>query len=89
MTDLAKRNGCCLIPVDSEHSAIFQCLNGENTQEIQRLIITASGGAFRDKTREEMEILQAKDALKHPNWLMGAKLTIDSATLMNKGFEIM
>lgn len=89
MTDLAKRNGCRLIPVDSEHSAIFQCLNGENTQEIERLIVTASGGAFRDKTREEMEILQAKDALKHPNWLMGAKLTVDSATLMNKGFEIM
>ncbi|PGX49089.1 1-deoxy-D-xylulose-5-phosphate reductoisomerase [Bacillus anthracis] len=89
VTDLAKRNGCRLIPVDSEHSAIFQCLNGENTQEIERLIVTASGGAFRDKTREEMEILQAKDALKHPNWLMGAKLTIDSATLMNKGFEVM
>lgn len=84
VTDLAKRNGCRLIPVDSEHSAIFQCLNGENTQEIERLIVTASGGAFRDKTREEMEILQAKDALKHPNWLMGAKLTIDSATLINE-----
>ncbi|PEP54612.1 1-deoxy-D-xylulose-5-phosphate reductoisomerase [Bacillus pseudomycoides] len=89
VTELAKQNGCRLIPVDSEHSAIFQCLNGENNQEIERLIVTASGGAFRDKTREEMEILQAKDALKHPNWLMGAKLTIDSATLMNKGFEIM
>ena len=89
VTELAKQNGCRLIPVDSEHSAIFQCLNGENNQEIERLIVTASGGAFRDKTREEMEILQVKDALKHPNWLMGAKLTIDSATLMNKGFEIM
>lgn len=66
-----------------------QCLNGENNKEIDKLIVTASGGAFRDKTREEMKTLQAKDALKHPNWLMGAKLTIDSATLMNKGFEVM
>ncbi|QBP90694.1 1-deoxy-D-xylulose-5-phosphate reductoisomerase [Bacillus mycoides] len=89
VTELAKQNGCRLIPVDSEHSAIFQCLNGENNKEIEKLIVTASGGAFRDKTREEMKILQAKDALKHPNWLMGAKLTIDSATLMNKGFEVM
>ncbi|AAT62181.1 MULTISPECIES: 1-deoxy-D-xylulose-5-phosphate reductoisomerase [Bacillus] len=89
VTELAKQNGCRLIPVDSEHSAIFQCLNGENNKEIDKLIVTASGGAFRDKTREEMKTLQAKDALKHPNWLMGAKLTIDSATLMNKGFEVM
>ncbi|KEK23291.1 1-deoxy-D-xylulose-5-phosphate reductoisomerase [Bacillus gaemokensis] len=89
VTELAKQNGCRLIPVDSEHSAIFQCLNGENNKEIEKLIVTASGGAFRDMTREEMAILQAKDALKHPNWLMGAKLTIDSATLMNKGFEVM
>ncbi|PEA88450.1 1-deoxy-D-xylulose-5-phosphate reductoisomerase [Bacillus thuringiensis] len=89
VTELAKQNGCRLIPVDSEHSAIFQCLNGENNKEIEKLIVTASGGAFRDKTREEMQTLQAKDALKHPNWLMGAKLTIDSATLMNKGFEVM
>ena len=62
---------------------------GENNKEIEKLIVTASGGAFRDKTRDEMQTLQAKDALKHPNWLMGAKLTIDSATLMNKGFEVM
>ncbi|PFE01285.1 1-deoxy-D-xylulose-5-phosphate reductoisomerase [Bacillus sp. AFS023182] len=89
VTELAKQNNCRLIPVDSEHSAIFQCLNGENNKEIEKLIVTASGGAFRDKTRNEMETLQAKDALKHPNWLMGAKLTIDSATLMNKGFEVM
>ena len=88
VTELAK-NGCRLIPVDSEHSAIFQCLNGENNKEIEKLIVTASGGAFRDKTRDEMQTLQAKDALKHPNWLMGTKLTIDSATLMNKGFEVM
>ncbi|MBO1581462.1 1-deoxy-D-xylulose-5-phosphate reductoisomerase [Bacillus sp. XF8] len=89
VTELAKQNGCRLIPVDSEHSAIFQCLNGENNKEIEKLIVTASGGAFRDKTREEMQTLHAKDALKHPNWLMGTKLTIDSATLMNKGFEVM
>ncbi|MDH2882111.1 1-deoxy-D-xylulose-5-phosphate reductoisomerase [Bacillus cytotoxicus] len=89
VTDLANQNNCRLIPVDSEHSAIFQCLNGENSQEIEKLIITASGGAFREKTREEMAMLKVQDALKHPNWLMGAKLTIDSATLMNKGFEVM
>lgn len=89
VTELAKKNDCRLIPVDSEHSAIFQCLNGENNKEIEKLIVTASGGAFRDKTREEMKLLKAKDALKHPNWLMGAKLTIDSATLLNKGFEVM
>ncbi|ENQ3079763.1 1-deoxy-D-xylulose-5-phosphate reductoisomerase [Bacillus cereus] len=89
VTELAKKNDCRLIPVDSEHSAIFQCLNGENNKEIEKLIVTASGGAFRDKTREEMKLLKAKDALKHPNWLMGAKLTIDCATLLNKGFEVM
>ncbi|MCP1124237.1 1-deoxy-D-xylulose-5-phosphate reductoisomerase [Bacillus sp. 3103sda1] len=88
VTELAKENHCRLIPVDSEHSAIFQCLNGENNKEIEKLIVTASGGAFRDNTREEMALLKAKDALKHPNWLMGAKLTIDSATLLNKGFEV-
>ncbi|EEM86046.1 1-deoxy-D-xylulose-5-phosphate reductoisomerase [Bacillus thuringiensis serovar vazensis] len=77
-----------LIPVDSEHSAIFQCLNGENEKEISNLIITASGGAFRDKSRAEMINLKASEALKHPNWQMGAKLTIDSATLMNKGLEV-
>ncbi|EEM55798.1 1-deoxy-D-xylulose-5-phosphate reductoisomerase [Bacillus thuringiensis serovar mexicanensis] len=77
-----------LIPVDSEHSAIFQCLNGENEKEISNLIITASGGAFRDKSRVEMINLKASEALKHPNWQMGAKLTIDSATLMNKGLEV-
>ncbi|WP_242222449.1 1-deoxy-D-xylulose-5-phosphate reductoisomerase [Bacillus cereus group sp. BfR-BA-01380] len=89
VTELAKKNDCRLIPVDSEHSAIFQCLHGENNKEIEKLIVTASGGAFRDKTREEMKLLKAKDALKHPNWLMGAKLTIDCATLLNKGFEVM
>ncbi len=73
VTELAKQNGCRLIPVDSEHSAIFQCLNGENNKEIEKLIVTASGGAFRDKTRDEMQTLQAKDALKAPKLVNGRK----------------
>ncbi|WP_407272181.1 1-deoxy-D-xylulose-5-phosphate reductoisomerase [Radiobacillus sp. PE A8.2] len=77
-----------LLPVDSEHSAIFQCLNGEKHQEINKLIITASGGSFRDKTRDQLEGVTLEDALKHPNWSMGAKITIDSATMMNKGLEV-
>ena len=77
-----------LYPIDSEHSAIWQCLQGENHNDIKRLIITASGGSFRDKTREELENVTKEDALKHPNWSMGAKITIDSATMMNKGFEV-
>lgn len=89
VTRLAKQKGCKLIPVDSEHSAIFQCLNGERQEDISRLIVTASGGAFRDKSRNEMKFLKATDALKHPNWSMGDKVTIDCATLMNKGFEVM
>jgi len=89
VTRLAKQKGTKLIPVDSEHSAIFQCLNGERKQDIRRLVVTASGGAFRDKTRKEMKYLKAEDALKHPNWSMGEKVTIDCATLMNKGFEVM
>lgn len=89
VTRLAKQKGSKLIPVDSEHSAIFQCLKGERQQDISRLIVTASGGAFRDKSRKEMNFLKAKDALKHPNWSMGDKVTIDCATLMNKGFEVM
>ncbi|MCM3617660.1 1-deoxy-D-xylulose-5-phosphate reductoisomerase [Sutcliffiella horikoshii] len=89
VTRLAKQNGSKLIPVDSEHSAIFQSLNGERHQDISKLILTASGGAFREKTRDEMEFLKSKDALQHPNWSMGEKVTIDCATLMNKGFEVM
>ncbi|MDE6585021.1 MAG: 1-deoxy-D-xylulose-5-phosphate reductoisomerase [Anaeroplasmataceae bacterium] len=77
-----------LLPIDSEHSAILQCLRGENLKEVDKLLITASGGAFRDKTREELCSVTVEDALKHPNWHMGAKITIDSATMMNKGFEI-
>ncbi|MET1123001.1 1-deoxy-D-xylulose-5-phosphate reductoisomerase [Priestia megaterium] len=86
--DLVKSHKSTIIPVDSEHSAIFQCLNGENPLSMSKLIITASGGAFREKSREEMVKLRAEEALKHPNWSMGNKLTIDSATMLNKGFEV-
>lgn len=84
----AKTYDVPLLPVDSEHSAIFQCLQGEETKTIERLIITASGGSFRDKKREELDGVTVKEALNHPNWTMGAKITIDSATMMNKGFEV-
>ncbi|WP_270577202.1 1-deoxy-D-xylulose-5-phosphate reductoisomerase [Caldibacillus thermoamylovorans] len=77
-----------VLPVDSEHSAIFQCLQGERQKNVERLIITASGGSFRDKTREELLDVTIEDALHHPNWSMGAKITIDSATMMNKGLEV-
>jgi len=77
-----------LIPIDSEHSAIMQCLNGEDNNSIKRIIITASGGSFRDLSREELEKVTVRDALDHPNWNMGDKITIDSATMMNKGFEV-
>lgn len=77
-----------LIPIDSEHSAILQCLTGEKKSEVKRLIITASGGSFRDKKRSELIGVSKKQALAHPNWSMGAKITIDSATMMNKGFEV-
>ena len=77
-----------ILPVDSEHSALFQALNGEKKSEISKLIITASGGSFRDKTREELKNVTVQDALNHPNWSMGSKITIDSATMMNKGLEV-
>jgi len=77
-----------IYPIDSEHSALWQALNGEETKTIKRLIITASGGSFRDKTREELKDVTLKSALNHPNWAMGKKITIDSATMINKGFEI-
>ncbi|MEJ9150153.1 1-deoxy-D-xylulose-5-phosphate reductoisomerase [Bacillus smithii] len=77
-----------ILPVDSEHSAIFQCLQGENSQNVARLILTASGGSFRDRTREELRYVTREEALNHPNWSMGAKITIDSATMMNKGLEV-
>ena len=84
-----KEYGVNLYPIDSEHSAIAQSLRGNNPEDVRRLIITASGGSFRDKTREELEDVTVEEALHHPNWNMGAKITIDSATMMNKGFEIM
>ena len=83
----AKRKGISILPVDSEHSAIFQCFNGENKNSAERIILTASGGPFRNKTEEELKQVTCADALKHPNWNMGAKVTIDSASLMNKGLE--
>ncbi len=86
---LAKEMGVSILPVDSEHSAIFQALHGENLREIHKLLITASGGPFRGKKREELKNVQVEDALKHPNWAMGQKITIDSATLVNKGLEVM
>ncbi|WP_210363852.1 1-deoxy-D-xylulose-5-phosphate reductoisomerase [Bacillus sp. REN3] len=84
----AKRHGVDLLPVDSEHSAIFQALQGENPRNIERLILTASGGSFRDRMRGELQRVTKADALNHPNWSMGAKITIDSATMMNKGLEV-
>lgn len=84
----AKEKGVKILPVDSEHSAIFQCLNGEEHKNIEKLIITASGGSFRDKTREQLKDVTLEDALNHPNWSMGKKITIDSATMMNKGLEV-
>jgi len=84
----AKEHNAPVIPVDSEHSAIFQCLAGEHFNPVEKLIITASGGAFRTFTPEQLETVTLKDALKHPNWSMGPKVTIDSASLMNKGLEV-
>jgi 1-deoxy-D-xylulose-5-phosphate reductoisomerase len=86
--EAAKRNNVQILPVDSEHSAIFQALQGEYPKNIERLILTASGGSFRDKSRSELENVTVKEALNHPNWSMGAKITIDSATMMNKGLEV-
>lgn len=87
--DLAKKHHIHIYPVDSEHSAIFQSLQGNGENKIQRILLTASGGPFRGKKREELENVTAADALAHPNWSMGKKITIDSATLMNKGLEVM
>lgn len=85
---LAKKNNVRILPVDSEHSAIFQSLNGENKRQMNKILLTASGGPFRGKTREELEKVGLQDALKHPNWAMGRKITIDSSTLVNKGLEV-
>ena len=86
--EAAKRQGVAILPVDSEHSAIFQALQGENEKNIERIILTASGGSFRNRTREELSNVTIEEALNHPNWSMGAKITIDSASMMNKGLEV-
>lgn len=86
---LAKEYGVRILPVDSEHSAIFQSLNGEKPDTVSKLLITASGGPFRGKKTEDLQNIRVEDALKHPNWAMGQKITIDSATLVNKGLEVM
>lgn len=86
---LAKECGVKILPVDSEHSAIFQCLNGEDKKAIHKILLTASGGPFRGWTREQLANVQVEDALKHPNWAMGRKITIDSSTMVNKGLEVM
>ena len=86
---LAKEKGVSILPVDSEHSAIFQSLNGEPVNRISKILLTASGGPFRGRTRAELANIQVEDALKHPNWAMGRKITIDSSTLVNKGLEVM
>jgi 1-deoxy-D-xylulose-5-phosphate reductoisomerase len=88
MTRAAARSGAELLPVDSEHNALHQCLRGEKRVEVRRLILTASGGPFRTRNREEMEAATVDEAMRHPTWNMGAKVTIDSATLMNKGLEV-
>lgn len=84
----ARRHGVNILPVDSEHAAIFQCLNGEEMRKVKNVVITASGGSFRDLTRDQLASVTVEDALNHPNWSMGHKITIDSATMMNKGFEV-
>lgn len=86
--EAARKKGISIFPVDSEHSAIFQCLAGNREKDVSRLILTASGGPFRGYTKEQLEKVTVDQALKHPNWSMGSKITIDSATLMNKGLEV-
>lgn len=86
---LAREKGVSILPVDSEHSAIFQSLNGEPKGRVEKILLTASGGPFRGRTREQLAHMQVEDALKHPNWSMGRKITVDSSTLVNKGLEVM
>ncbi len=88
ITRLTLEHHASILPVDSEHGAIFQCLVGENPDEVEKIILTASGGPFRTKSREGLTYVTAKEALRHPTWQMGAKITIDSASMMNKGFEV-
>ena len=85
---LAKEKGVKILPVDSEHSAIFQSLKGEKKEKISRILLTASGGPFRGRKTEELRSIRVEDALKHPNWSMGQKITVDSATMVNKGLEV-
>ena len=89
INDLLQESKAKLFPIDSEHSAIWQCLRGENTEEVEKLILTASGGPFFGRTKEEMKGVKKEDALKHPNWSMGRKITIDSATMVNKALEVL
>jgi len=86
---LAKKQNVRILPVDSEHSAIFQCLNGEDSRTIHKILLTASGGPFRGWKKEQLAMVQVEDALNHPNWSMGKKITIDSSTMVNKGLEVM
>ena len=86
---LAKKMGVSILPVDSEHSAVFQSMNGEKKEQVNKILLTASGGPFKGKTKEELKMVTPEDALKHPNWSMGKKITIDSATMVNKGLEVM
>src|ERR1043166_8439485 len=88
MTRAAKKSGAELLPVDSEHNALHQCLRGERREEVKRIVLTASGGPFRTKNKSEMKLATVSEAMRHPTWSMGAKITIDSATLMNKGLEV-
>jgi 1-deoxy-D-xylulose-5-phosphate reductoisomerase len=88
MTEAAERSGAEILPVDSEHNALHQCLRGERREEVRRLVLTASGGPFRAKSYEEMRRATVEEAMRHPTWAMGAKITIDCATLMNKGLEV-
>tara|TARA_Y100000994_G_scaffold235319_1_gene224869 strand:- start:3988 stop:5127 length:1140 start_codon:yes stop_codon:yes gene_type:complete len=88
LMNLAKKNNVNIFPVDSEHSALWQCIVGENNSNIDKLILTGSGGPFRTYKRQDLELVTKEQALKHPNWSMGNKITIDSATMMNKGFEV-
>jgi 1-deoxy-D-xylulose-5-phosphate reductoisomerase len=88
VTEMVKKHKVSLLPIDSEHSAIFQCLNGEAHGQISKIVLTASGGSFRDRTRAQLTGVTVAEALRHPNWAMGAKVTIDSATMVNKGLEV-
>ncbi|MCA1654608.1 MAG: 1-deoxy-D-xylulose-5-phosphate reductoisomerase [Sphingomonadales bacterium] len=88
MIDAAVRSGASILPIDSEHNAIFQCIAGNRSQDVSKLILTASGGPFRQKSLAEMEAMTPEQAIAHPNWSMGAKISVDSATMMNKGLEL-